>query len=395
MKKCFLLFISTVLLLTGCNAKNDSQNVKTQDEKIAMDISEKEDIIITNGKELFSNEEEYCNIIYFDSKQIIFAKDGSINKELDTVNVLFYHYNLKNGNTEFLTEVENISLSTEDIAYLDNRLYYPLSVKSKEGLIEYILEISLDNFSTRLVKSRETDTIGTRLEATDSEVYRYYQKKVSENETEFFIDNIGTLDTSKRIIHEKYKKNTGSILVSSCVYNDKMYTYSIICGDDEKYVVEEYSLEGELLKQYQIDLKGFLKMKEVDDTDAVYQMYIEEDYIILNTLNNRIKIYKIVEDHLLEVATPPEFEELLGARVLDQYGDSDYVYFLDSTKSNILYIFDTDQGKISKFNLAKSNIKVDNVVRDDEGNLIVITEHTDNKCRYFLIDSDTILSKIK
>lgn len=160
--------------ITGYNTKNDSQNVKTQDEKIAMDISEKEDIIITNGKELFSNEEGYCNIIYFDSKQII-----------------------------------------------------------------------------------------------------------------------------------------------------------------------------------------------------------------------------IVEDYLLEVATPPEFEELLGARVLNYFGDSSYVYFLDSTKSNILYIFDTDQGKISKFNLTKGNTKIDNVVRDDEGNLIVTTEHTDNKCRYFLIDLDTILSKIK
>ncbi len=53
MKKCFLLFISMILLLAGCKVKPDQKDIKGFNEKISIDISEKIDnISITSGKEL-------------------------------------------------------------------------------------------------------------------------------------------------------------------------------------------------------------------------------------------------------------------------------------------------------------------------------------------------------
>ncbi|MFA9464450.1 MAG: hypothetical protein ACERKN_09175 [Velocimicrobium sp.] len=392
MKKCFLLFISIIWLLTGCNSTSEPTEKMVYDEKENVDISEKiKDLDVTNGRELLSGEEGYCNIIFFDFKQLIFVRDGDVNKELDTANALFYHYDFKSGKTGFLTEIENVSFSTQDIAILNDRVYYPLSIKTKEGLTEYILEISLDDFSNKLVKSRETDSKVTRLEATKDEIYRYYQKDLSIDETEFFIDNIGMLDMNENVIYEKYQNSSGKILVSSCVYEDKIYTYTVICGKEEQYVIEEHSLEGDLQKKYQINLTDFLKLKEVDDTDAVYRIFREGDYIILSTLNHRIKIYKISENQLLDVETLPEFEELLGARVIENYGDKNrYVYFQDCTGNNMLYVFDTKSGKISRINLIGEEIRSCNIERDVEGNIIIIAEYADNNYRYFLVVAEDI-----
>jgi hypothetical protein len=396
MKKCFLLFISIILLLAGCKVKSDHKDIKEYENKISIDISEKIDnISISSGEELLLDN-EYCNIIYFDAKQLIFTKDGDINQELDTAEALFYYYDIKSGKTVYLTKIENVYSSTQDIAILENRIYYPLSINENDVLIEYILEISLDDFECRLVKSRETDSSVTRLEATDNEVFRYYQREISNDETDFYIDNIGSLDKIENVIYTKYRDKAGNILVSTCVYKDRIFTYSIIYNEKKEYVIGEYSLEGELLNQYNIDLTEFLKIKEVNDTDVVYRIFREGNYFILNTLNNRIKIYKIIEGQgqLIDVETPPEFEELLGARVIENYGNnSNYVYFMDSTGGNIIYIFDIKKGKINKFNISGNDIQSNNILRDTEGNIITITQ-TDDSYKYFFISLDDIVDNL-
>lgn len=397
MKKSFLLFIGIVILLTSCSSKSEQVEKKTSDEVENNGIFEKKgDLNIANGREILIGEEGYCNIIYFDSEQIIFVKDGDINKELDSANALFYHYDFNSGKTSFFSELENVSFSTQDIALLNNRVYYPLSIKQKKESREYIFEISLDDLSNRLVKSSETDSIVTRLEVAKNEIYQYYQRNLSSDATDFFIDNIGALGSKKNIINMKYQNNSGKIMVSSCIYEDKIYTYSIICGEKEQSVIEEFSLEGNLLKQYKIDLEDFLKLKEVDDTDAIYRIFREGDYIILNSLNNRIKIFKISAKKLLDVETPPEFEKLLGARVIENYGDeSGYTYFEDANGDNALYVFDTEDGDISKIDLISEGIQSCNLIRDESGNIIVIGRLADNNYRYFLIDSSDVIKHVK
>ncbi|MDK2809150.1 MAG: hypothetical protein PWP24_1887 [Clostridiales bacterium] len=397
MKKRFLLFISIIWLLTGCSSSPEVISEESYKEDKQENLSEQiQNINITNGKELLFGEDKYCNIIFFDSEQLIFVKEGDVNKELDVVNSIFYHYDFTSGKTAFLTEVNNVSSSTQDIAILDNRIYDPLCISTEEGLIEYILEISLDDFSSRLVRSSETNSKVTRLEATENAIYRYYQKDLSTDKTDFFIDNIGTLDTTENIINKRYQNSSGEILVSTCLYEDKIYTYNVICGENEQYLIKEYSLEGDLLKNYPIDLTDFLKLKEVDDTDAVYRIFREGDYIILNTLNNRIKIYKISKDQLFDVETLPEFEKLLGARVIENYGNkSSYVYFQDGTGNNMLYVFDTKSGEISKINLIEKESLSCYILRDEDGNIIVIAEYADNRYRYYLIGVSDIIEVLK
>lgn len=399
MKKRFLLFISIMLLLTGCNSKPKEKDITVFEGKeyIELDISDKTgELIIEKGKELLAEEEGYCDIIYFDSKQAIFTKTGDINKEYDTVNTLFYYYDINSGETVFLTEVKDVYSSTQDIAYLNNRVYYPLSMNGKKGTTEYILEISLNDFSSRLVKSKETKSRVTRLEATKDEIYRYYQKDLSEDETDFFIDNIGELGAKENIIYEKYKNKSGNILVSACLYEDNIYAYSINYDDTEEYMIQEYSLQGDLLQQYKMDLKEFLKIKEVDDTDVVYRIFRVGDYIILNTLNNRVKIYKVSESELIEVKTPKVFEELLGARVIENYGQQNrYVYFADSSEGNKFYFFDTEDGKIRTINIVGNDIASFNIMRDAEGNIVVVSLSPENEYRYYFIKCIDIINKVK
>lgn len=394
MKKYIMIIISiTLLMFGGCSnkTKNNHESQNSAGNEIEARIIKSNNINITNGTKILVDTNELCDIIYFDSDQVVYMSTESYDEKLDTTNESFYHYDIKKKEITFITKVENFKMSFNNLVSLNKCVYYPFSAFKDNKQREYIMIISLEDLTMNIVQSNVIDSMVTRLDMTNDQIFRYYQSDVSDNETDFYIDKVNLSGADKTIIQAKYKEKGGEILVSSCAYENSIFTFSTKLDIGEKYIISEFNLEGSLLHEYQVDLNEFLKLKEVDDTDAIFRIFKVGDYFVLSTINNRVKILKLDEDELKTVQTPNSFEELLGANVIEDYGEgNEYMYFQSNIKNGEFYIFDSVACEIYEFNLDVDELHNYVIKRDNSGNIIVTVQEDGNKYSYYLIGKDTL-----
>lgn len=385
-----LLILASVFLVSICfiNNYNKSRYNDTDNtcEDFNRESSEIKEICLSDKKPLLLDSQQYSNIIYFDSKNLVYTKDGNINQKLDSINQLFFYYNITTQETTFLIEIENFSFSTQDIALLYNHLYYPLTINNGQ-IIDCILEISFEDLSTSLHKNNGTYHNVARLETGKNDIYKYYQIDSSADETDFYIDKLNLKGPADNIIYAKYKNNSGEILVSSCIYKNKIYTFSTVLNKEPGYCIKEYTLDGQITMEYYINLDSFLKLKEVEDYDVVYRIFRVNNYFIINTLNKRVKIYKIISNKLDEIKTPTSFESLLGANIIENYGtESGLVYFQGSENTNLFYIFNTTICDIYQYKFIMNEMQIINTIRDTTGNIAITAIDSKGEYKYYLID---------
>jgi len=172
-----------------------------------------------------------------------------------------------------------------------------------------------------------------------------FEPKFNYNE---FIYKISKLDLTNNaeslLINESFSMvtNSGYVISNMYVQNGSIFLYRVKTsnGGVRDFFIDEYDLFGNLVNTYVLDILEFLHMYEVMEEDSVIRLYKYDDYFVLQTIHNRIGIFRLEGERIIEIDIPDSLQRLGAATIVSSSeSGSDSIYFWDNIY-DVLYIYD-------------------------------------------------------
>ena len=180
------------------------------------------------------------------------------------------------------------------------------------------------------------------------------------------------------------ESNAGYVIPNICVGNETISAFKVVheVGGARRFFVETYDFTGELQYAYELeDFEDFLYMPEVGDEDSIFRIFYVGEYIVLQTMHNRIALYRFEHGVLRAVSIPPSFHVLGATSYVGaaKAWESGVLYFWNIF-GDYLYVYDTHSRTFNTFDIVQGDRDTEltdfmfdwlqSVHRDNEGNLI-------------------------
>lgn len=381
MKKISLLIILIFILclISSCNSNRENIILKERDLKV-----------------ISSKMESKSNIVFLNNEKLYYFTD-IVNKETpDLANETLYEYNFNDKNTKKINTFTNIAVSSGSKALYNNSVYIPLATNIENTLYK----IDTKSRSLEVIKKWITFPPLAYVYTVDDNLILFGPKTSDGITIEYYINKIDlNSNNEKNIITKKMKNKKGETI--SCIDVDKefIYAFSISAtGDKEIYNIIQYDLNGKQSNVYPFDLKAFLDPTATltGEDDAISKLYKEKDYFILNTLNGRVFIFKMVNNKLIPIKIPEKFykNNPSGFHFIEYYdGKSEVAYFTNlSEENNIITIFNYSTEKFTTLELPNDIENQYNFDRNARGDLIVkkVNKKDISKVEYYYINFKSI-----
>lgn len=324
MKKVLMLLIC-IFMLSACSKNIESNNSGAISETNIME--EINDIVILS---------------YNDNKMFFYE---ICENNPGTKLLVLYERDLLNGETKKLGEISDFFLSTNSAIIIDNGIAF--TVCSQEDN-EYVNKV----YYTKDESLYEAHNWNTSIpmsfleRISDEEILIFSPDLIKEGNDEFYTYTIWKLNinNNKKTEIAKFSfytnKQEGEIVPSVDVYHNLIYVFkNSVQGEENDYSICSFDLAGNPVKEYQIDIEEFLNLEEVSSYDSVYRIEcLDEELFVLQTLNNRIILFKNVDDNMVRVNIPEElsvFPE--GYKIVKNYeSNGSEIYFVNMFNDNII-----------------------------------------------------------
>lgn len=378
MKKVNLLILLIFILglLSSCASPSQNTTIKiTEKDLTSLPISGKGD----------------SEIIYFNKDKIYYSKDIVNDQTPDLADKILFEYAIKRRQINKVHTLSNISMSSGSKAIHSNNLYIPFST-NKENIL---LKVNMDNHNAEIIKEWNTFPPLSYVYNLDNYLFLFGPKS-NGGQIEYYIDKIDLNNNKEVNIVTKNMNNKKGQLIASIDAEDKyLYAFSInATGDKDLYRIVQYDMNGRECNSYPFDLAAFLSGKKTlyHEDDAISKIYKEKDYFILNTLNGRVFIFKILKDKLEPIKMPEKFykDNPAGYHFLEYYDNkSNFAYFINTFGiNNVIEVFNYLTGEFSSLELPKDNNCSYIYYRNAGGDLIIKKTNDEdiNQVYYYYIN---------
>ncbi|MFJ7953980.1 hypothetical protein ACIQZG_20985 [Lysinibacillus sp. NPDC096418] len=335
-----------------------------------------------------------AEIVFFNNENLYYFTDETNDEKPDLAKKILHEYSFADQKSNILSSYNDVSIYSGSKVLNGNNLYLSLTQNNNNILAE----INLKNKSSKIIKKWITNPSLAYVYTLKNNVILFGPNSLDESSIEYSIDAFNPVNgKEENVVKKEIKDQKGEILPSLDVDGDYIYAFSITANDDEhEYNIIKYDLTGKQVSIYPFDLKAFLKPSKtlVDQDDAIFKIYKEKEYFILNTLNGRVFIFKLINNKLQPVEIPDAFykENPSGFRFIEYYeGESDFAYFYNTFENNnVITVFNYLSEEITTLKFPKEN-SIYNYFRNATGDLIVNkrTEQGLNKFNYY--DFETLL----
>ena len=372
-----VILIILAISLSGCLSEQPSElPTEKNDFNESLNIDKNAEIA------LFNNE----NLFYFTSET---------NEETpDLTTMILYEYNFVDQKSKELSSYEDVSIYSGSKVLQGEKLYLPLTHNTDNILAE----VNLENNSSKIIKQWETNPPLAFVYGLNQNIILFGPNTLEDSTFEYAIDTFNP-DNNKEtnLVNTEVKDQQGELIPTIDVEGDYIYALSITVQQNEhQYQIIKYDKNGKQISMYPFDLKAYFNPSAtlVDQDDAIYRLYKEQDYFILNTLNGRVFIFKLVNNNLQPVPIPKEFykENPSGFRFIEYYdGESDFGYFYNTfDHKNVITVFNYLTEEITTFDFPedKSNYFY---FRNAKGDLIVHKSNDEglSEFNYYNVESLT------
>ena len=368
------LTIFSIIIFSSCKFGINMPDLISNGRDISITLNENNFFAVTNREVIFMNR---TNVVW-----------GHREESKDDDSLINFHIERENNRKSYI--INDVAIDFGGIAFDANNKYFLSMILNKDDtLVNQIMEFKLNNYMGRDIDNFERVIKASNFEFAPFADMHYsneqlilLEPKLFEGIFEYNISIIGLETQIEEIIISKLYNtliNIGEIISTIFVYEDNIFVYRILVETNNTYYyIDKYNFLGEKLKSYLLDIEDFLYIEEVNDEDFVYKMYKQNNYLFLQTINNRSAILEIKNDQVILIDTPNELETLGGSNMLSYVGwQSDVMYFLNLQNKNYVIIFNS---LTSEFSLLKIYIddaedtledEITNIYRDKFGNLIV------------------------
>ncbi len=356
-----VFLIVSMLLLTSCSGISDVEQKALE--------------------EVYSLEEyEGASVLYWGNEEIYFYCIDSSN-EYTNAKMVVYKYDLQSDRVLALGQIDNYYMSTQSVIMKEDTLLFGVSVR-KEDKIENRLYTCNDSlkqlysWETRIPIFYLVDIIDNRLVifSPDKSSERYIYNIFSvclETEEVFLIKS-----TSYRI-----NGNDAEVMSTADGYEDMIYSYhGIVKNGVDHYVIKEHDIKGDLLQEYEIDIRDFLFLEIEQRYDTVYKMIAVGDIFVLQTLNNRIIVLQKNASGVISLEIPeclsnyPEGYKIVGVTQTPTMS----LFFADMFNSHLIK-YDVEEGTMWDYNIPMSEKEdgfIASIFVDEEGDILLQTNDT-------------------
>lgn len=385
-KKILLVLILVLLILSFCSC------LKNKEQSTASNFS-----VAQNNFEVL-NIPLNAEIIFFDNSNILYLlSDQEINNDQQTEKTLF-KYNFKEHKKYELTKFNNAITATESIACHGKKIYLPYKTSSNRNVL---LEIDMESNSFKAIKQWDADTVFSYIYSIDNVLILFSIDAIDSEVTEYNIKQINLSDYSKKNIVSKRFSNKEAEFIPAIDVDDK-YIYALLVkqvNEKQNYHIIKYDLGGNALKSYKLDLKNFIEQvnpsnKNDVEKDIIFNIYKENNYFILTTLNGRISIFQQNKDGIDSIEVPKDLYEDFpsGYNFLNHLGkDNQFAYFVNPNKSkNTMYVFDYTTGEFTSINFSTDKNNINVYYRNETGDILLkkMNLYSINKQQYFYLKED-------
>ncbi|MCL1989218.1 MAG: hypothetical protein FWG64_14785 [Firmicutes bacterium] len=303
-----------------------------------------------------------------------------------------------------LYTIENATVQFPTVSISDDYFYIPLVFSENFGepgekgeLVETQKIVKLNSAVPPMILGENTQRQATIIREMPQVSYINFFvdgdnmiifEPIFEDESEIFIYQIINRNLQENsenvIIAREFSTvtNFGEIIANIFVQNASIFLYRVEISQNgtRNFYIEEYDFAGNFVNRLNLDIENALYMPEVSAEDSVMQLFITDNLVILQTLHNRILMYAIVGNSLIEVDIPASLQRLGAANIIGNSFDFDgnglilFWNFNDQT----LYLLDLQQWKFSTANvfIEDNDISqflqqnVNRIHRDVYGNLL-------------------------
>ena len=361
MKKVLLLLIS-IFILSSCSANMENDNLE---ETSVISILEKNNDSV---------------VLVYNRNKIIFYE--ICEEEQQGVNSLtLYEYDVLSGKIKQLGEVSDFYMSTNSAVIMNEGIVFTTCSQQDNKLVNKVY-YAIDNNLCDIHNWYTNIPMSYLEKISDEELLIFYPDLIEEGNDEFYFYEILKLNVNN---NEKTKigsfsyninKQEGEVVPTVDVYNDLIYVFKNSVREGENsYSICSLNLEGNIVNEYLVDIDDFLYLEEVSSYDSIYRIEcMDEELFALQTLNNRIILFKKVNDKMVRVNIPEmlsAFPE--GYKIVKNYeGDGSDIYFVDMFNDNIIKL-DVASKMFSELNISeKFNISgVSSLNINSDGEILV------------------------
>lgn len=381
MKKIKFFTIPVLIVLfifTACNSDRQKQTINENSPKsVPVQINADAEIIV------------------FDNQKLYYFMDKTGTPKTDLEEKTLFEYNFIDKKSRNVSSFADISTFSGSTVLVDNTLYIPLATNIQNILVK----INIEKGSWETIKRWETFPPISYVYSIKNNLILFGPNSINSSTTDYYINKMNLNGKEeKNIVKKRIKNKNGELISCIDVDENSIYAFSITSnGNDESYSIIKYDMNGKQCSTYPLDLKFFLNPVKtlVDQDDAISGIYKEKDYFILNSLNGRVFIFKLINNKLQSVKIPENFykDNPSGFRFMDYHGDSDFAYFYNTFKSNNeVSVFNYSSGKISSFEIPEHN-KIYSYIRNAHGDLIIKTSNDQNSNPFYYINYSMLSNK--
>jgi len=364
MKKISLLINLTILLLLLSSCSTDPQIsplLETDNKELTLD------------KPL--NIDDNSEISFFNNEKLYFFTSETVKKDTESANMNFYEYIFDQEKSNIINSFTDITFHTGSKTIIDDKLYFPLTQNNQNIL----LEIRMENKKTKTIKKWTSYPPFSYVFNTNNHIVLFGPNTPDNSKIEYSIDTLNLENNQENNIVKKIIKDGEGELISSIdVDGEYIFAFSTtIKNNKHEYSVIKYDLTGKEIIKYPFDLQSFFKTDKtlINKDDTIFSMYKEGNYFILNTLNGRIFIFKLIDNQLQAVKIPENYyEENPSGFHFMEYTDeeSDFAYFYNSfEKNNEVTVFNYLTEEFTTIGFPKEETSLYEFFRNAKGDLIV------------------------
>jgi len=329
-----------------------------------------------------------AEIICYDDKKIYYSVND---KEEAYRNLSLYLYDIEKKTSLKLAYFSNTDYIITDIIPIKNDIY----LINKDDESEYsILKINTQDQSVKAIYKWVGNISFNYLFNMNQKLVLMNINTLDDGITNrYTIDliDINTLEVKQIVRKERnMDEGIGTVISSICVDNNSIYSFENVEGNAKtEFRIVQYDIEGNEINSHKLDLDAFLNPddSEIYD-DAVVDIYINGDYFILSTLNQRKIIYKKEDKKLIKIKIPSELYSRYPSRyrILPFAGQtSEAVYFVDVFSDiKVLIAFNKD-GRFYYVNLPIDIKDHPIIYRNSKGDLLI-----QSTAKYYLLHRDNM-----
>ena len=283
-----IVFFSIIILLLigmNCGCKQLSE-VVSNDVINSSNFSSQEDIYdnITNTEKI---KPQKLNIDAFDYLGIsgkYFYYISLANYDIELTDSYIMRYDLQTDETTKIGEIKNLSTWSGVNAFVNSdKLFATFGVVEDEESCNIHTKIDLKSGGvTILSRDNNFPPLVANIAVNEKCFVEEQARKLEDGSYRYFVRVIDPNDGNSKDLIVKNRKadNSGEMIVSTCVYDDIIYTFEY---DAQDAYVCSYDLEGNLLTKESVKLLNeFLK-----NSDTMWGINVINGYYFFETLNGK------------------------------------------------------------------------------------------------------------